>query len=356
MAGGVERMACTMLEAMRQRGHEMSLLTWDSSSADAFYDIHPSIKWYQLGIGDPKVKASFMTRLKRALKMRAYLKEAKPDVILAFQEGTFISTRLYSIGMSVPVIAAERNAPSRFEHLSASKYEAIIYQCFRFASAITIQVEAYKEKYPVYLHDKIISISNPVNKAQKYAMPAGEGKEVKILLSIGRLSYQKNYDVLIKAFSEIADRFPNWRLVIVGEGEDRKKLEKIISDNGLGERIFLPGKKNNVDEYYVSSHFFCLPSRWEGFPNALAEAMAHGLPAVGFEGCSGVADLIDDGNTGLLANGNGEIKALKLKLEEMMENEQKRSVMGEQACEAIAVYEPSLIFDQWEQLFNRFMR
>ncbi len=356
MAGGVERMACIMLEAMRQRGHEMELLTWDSSSASAFYEIHPAIKWYQLDIGNPQEKATLKTRLQRAVRMRQILKDSRPDVILAFQEGTFISTRLYSIGMGTPVIAAERNAPSRFEHISASKYKNLIFQCFRLARAITIQIESYRNSYPAYLHEKIVSIPNPVAEAVHLADPSGEGKKIKTLLSVGRLGYQKNYDALVDAFARIASHFPEWQLVIVGEGEDRNKLEQFISSKGLGDCIKLPGTTTNVGQYYADAQLFCLPSRWEGFPNALAEAMAHGLPAVGFRQCSGVADLIEDGKTGLLAQGNGQADALAETLSQLLADDEKRVVMGKQAREQIAVYKPEAIFDRWEQLFMELSR
>ena len=352
MAGGVERMACAMMEEMRSRGHDVSLFTWDFESASAFYNINPSIKWFRLNLGNPQTKDSFYTRLNRALKIRKLLKTAAPDVILAFQQGIFFSLRIYSIGMGVPIIAAERNATSRFEHLKSGRYKKIIFQSFRLASAITIQIEDYRNQYPVYLHKKIVSIPNPVYPVKRIAEPVGNDNEVKKLLSVGRLCYQKNYDVLIEAFSKIAGRFPDWILQIAGEGEDREKLQSMIKARNMQDKIKLLGVVTEINKLYGNANLFCLSSRWEGFPNALAEAMAHGLPVVGFHGCSGVRDLIQHDLTGIQVEGNGNVESLAKGLAKLMSDKHLRSDMGKKACVEISAYNPDVIFDQWENLFK----
>lgn len=352
MAGGVERMACAMMEEMCSRGHDVSLFTWDFESASAFYNINSSVKWFRLNLGNQKTKASFYTRLNRALKIRRILKKADPDVILAFQQGVFFSLRIYSIGMGIPIIAAERNAPSRFEHLKVGRYRKILFQCFRLASAITIQIEAYRNDYPVYLHKKIVSIPNPVYPVKKIANPVGNDGDIKKLLSVGRLSYQKNYDVLIEAFSKISDKFPDWILQIAGEGEDREKLQSMIKTRNMQDKIKLLGAVTEIDKLYGNANLFCLPSRWEGFPNALAEAMAHGLPAVGFQGCAGIRDLIQHELTGVQVEGNGNVRSLAKGLSKLMSDKHLRSDMGKKACTEIRIYNPDIIFDRWEILFK----
>ena len=113
MAGGVERMACVLMEAMRVRGHDVCLLTWDKSDAGAFYDMHQDIEWYQLGIGDPKIQAGFKQRWKRAQKMRKILRSFKPDLIsrravelgwfplLALLAPIFVTRRVLEANISV---------------------------------------------------------------------------------------------------------------------------------------------------------------------------------------------------------------------------------------------------------------
>lgn len=356
VAGGIERMAGALMNEMARRGHEVSLLTWDRDSPVAFYGLDESIRWHTLDIGDYREKAGWLLRLRRARRIRAIVREIQPDVILAFQHGTFMSTRLYTLGLGCPVIAAEREAPARFAHLRAAKYKDLIYQSFRLAKAVTIQMESFRTDYPAYLHARIVTIPNPVYPASGQASPGGSMSMSRTLLSVGRLSYQKNYFCLIDAFSALAPNFPDWILTIAGEGEDRSLLEKRVADYNLQDRISLPGAAKDTGFLYRSAHLFCLPSRWEGFPNVVAEALSHGLPVVGFSGCAGTSDLVRHGENGLLAAGNDNPDSLAATLAELMSDPDRRQKMGIEAAESMKIYQPDRIFDLWETLFTRCVR
>jgi glycosyltransferase involved in cell wall biosynthesis len=104
----------------------------------------------------------------------------------------------------------------------------------------------------------------------------------------------------------------------------------------------------DVSALYRASHLFCLASRWEGFPNALAEALAHGLPAVGYADCCGINELIEPGRNGLLAAGNGNVETLADTLGQLMANAAARQVMGAAAVESMRAYTPQAVFDRWE--------
>ena len=171
------------------------------------------------------------------------------------------------------------------------------------------------------------------------------------LLSVGRLNYQKNFSVLIETFARLAEDFPDWDLRIVGEGEDRGALEaQLARFPGLKGRVSLPGVIREVEREYAAAHLFCLPSLWEGFPNALAEALAHGLPAVGFAGCDGVPDLIEAGQSGALATGNCDAGALVDALAPLMADTAKRAALGKNAVASVAGYRPEEIFRLWEKM------
>ena len=321
MAGGVERMIISLMNDMVARGHEVNLLTWDRSGSEAFYPMAPEITWHRLDIGDPSIKAGKAQMLHRARAVRALVRHHRPQAVVCFQDGTFLAVRAYTLGYRIPIIVAERNAPTRFDHISAGRNRNLIYQCFRSAHLITIQCESFREHYPSFLWPKISCIPNPVFPADSYAKPGTpEPGGHYQLLSVGRLSYQKNYGILIEAFGELASSLPDWNLVIYGDGENRARLEELVASRGLEGRVKLPGVTTSITACYKTSQLFCLPSRWEGFPNALAESLAHGLPAVGFEGCAGVKDLIVHEQTGLLAEGNGDPKTLAAGLSILMKN------------------------------------
>lgn len=348
IAGGVQRIAALMMNEFVQRGHTVSLLTWDKEEHGSFYPLDPSIKWYKIGIGDHRVKADLKTKLCRMQKVREALREAQPDVILAFQDGPFQSMRAYSAGMGIPVVAAERNAPQRFDHTEAGKHRNLVYQGFRFARGLTVQCESFVTHYPSYLHDKMTVIPNPVFPAEVMAKPAGKKGAPKTLLSIGRFGYQKNLQVLVRAFAKIAADFPDWTLKIIGEGDDRPELEALAKSAGIADRVLMPGTTKDVPKEYLAAHLFCLPSRWEGFPNTLAEAMAHGLPAVGFGDCAGVADLIQDGETGLLAAGMNDENTLAEALSILMVDDKRRAEMGVAGTKFVQQFVPEKILDRWE--------
>jgi glycosyltransferase involved in cell wall biosynthesis len=354
MAGGVERMAAILMNEMVRREHDVSLLTWDvGDSPSPFYHIDQKVDWFRLNMGDPNQAASFLLRLRRAIVIRKHVSGKKPDVIIGFQHGCFWTAKVSCLGMPVLFIAAERNAPSRMDFNSEGKKRKLIFQSFRLAHRVTIQCESYRDDYPGYLRSKIVAIPNPVFAAQDFAKPAGKNGQSKTLLCVARLSYQKNLQVLIEAFALIAGRHPEWVLKIAGEGESRPQLEGMIDQLQMKGKVILAGAVKDVSSLYVGSHLFCLPARWEGFPNALAEAMAHGLPAVGFAGCAGVRDLIMNEETGLLAQGNGDSETLARALDCLMADDEKRSAMGSRAVEGMRQYEPQAIFTAWEDLFLR---
>jgi glycosyltransferase involved in cell wall biosynthesis len=353
MAGGVERMIISIMNALSPY-HEVSLLTWDRDSATAFYPMGPRIRWYRLDIGDPRVKASLGTILARLAKVRRLANDIAPDVIVCFQGGSFRSMQFYTAGLGIPLIAAERTSPSLYNHANSSRVRFIEHQAFRFARRITIQFERYRDLYPGYLRSRMVAIPNPVLPAARLARPDVAGVEGRWrLLSVGRLGYQKNFSVLIDAFSLLSKRFSDWDLRIVGEGEDRHTLEAQLARRpDLKGRVCLPGAIKNVEQEYLSAHLFCLPSRWEGFPNALAEALAHGLPAVGFAGCDGIPDLIKPHQNGALAKGNRDAVALAETLAPLMADSRRRFSLGKNAVGSVACYEPDEIFRLWEKVLR----
>lgn len=356
MAGGLERMSIAMMNEMLRRGHEVSLLTWDQCGSEAFYSMHPDITWHRLNMGDSRVRAGVVLRLRRMRAVRALLKGISPDVLIAFQQGAFLLPRVSCVGMQIPMIAAERNSVTLLDHVKKGKWRWLIFQGMRLADAITVQFPQYVNDYPIYLRDRIVSIYNPVFPPNGVANASGRGVKERVLLSVGRLSYQKNMDLLVRAFAMIAEKHQSWRLDIAGEGERRCEIESTIERCGIGERVRLLGAVNDVEPLYTTSHLFCAASRWEGFPNALAEALSHGLPGVGYAGCAGVRDLVIHGRTGLLADGNSDVKSLAETLSLLMADDDLRGRMGYAAMEDMKRYAPEHVFDRWEELFRSLLK
>jgi glycosyltransferase involved in cell wall biosynthesis len=355
VAGGVERMAVNIMNAMAERGHDVTLFTWDLAEAETFYPMSESIRWYRLDMGHAGRKADNVLRTRRALEFRRFARSLEPDAVIGFQHGAWLFAEVGLLGCDVPVILAERNAPDRLDHTSEGHYRRVVFQSMRTAAAITVQSKSFVERYPPYLRSRMVVIPNPVYEAEGFA-DLTANKKRHTLLSVGRLSYQKNYPVLIEAFGRIAGRFPDWHLKIVGEGEDRPALESLVDGLGLGGRVSMDGAVTEVSAEYRSADLFCLPSRWEGFPNTLAEAMAHGLPVVAFAGCAGTNELVASGRNGLLAAGNGDSGTLAAALAAALADTDLRGRLGQEARGIVTRYKPIRVYDDWERLFQRFKR
>ena len=352
MAGGVERMATLIMNEMVNRGNKVVLITWDSSESISHYILNPEIEWIRLDLGAPKAKASWRLRFKRQMKIRNIIKKIEPSVIIGFQVGTFIAIRLSIIGFFIPCIAAERNSPDLFYYQKQGRKNRFL-ACIAllFANYITIQFENYKLKYPFFLRSRIRTISNPVMPCKNPYLPNESNNLIKRILNVGRLSYQKNQIFLIKAFSLIAEKNPSWILTIVGEGEYRKSLENLILEKGLKNRVELIGAVKEIEVWYEKSSFLAFPSLWEGFPNALAEAMRQGLPAVGLKNTSGVNELLIHKKNGLLAS--NDLYDYASCLQEMISNTLFRKNAGRFASKSIQKFDPIIIFNQWENLFTK---
>lgn len=351
IAGGVERMSVGLMNEMVRRGHQVALTSLDPPGAATFYPLDPAVDWTRIDIGDPARKASPGEIVARFAAMRRVVRRFRPDVVIGFQHGAFVSMAVAAMGTGAPVIAAERNAPQRFDHMKDGYGRDFQYQSFRLARFVTVQFDAYREHYPDFIRDRIVSIPNPVEPAARAPDPAGRPGARKTLLCVARLSYQKNQTALVSAFGRLADAFPDWDLVLVGDGEDGAALEALAAESAPPGRIRFEGARSDVDRYYRDAQLFCLPARWEGFPNVLAEAMAHGLPAVGFADCAGVNALIQPGRTGLLAAPMGDEAALAEALAALMADPRRREAMGTAARAEIAPYAPQAVFDRWEALF-----
>lgn len=352
IAGGVERMSIAMMNELTRRGHQIEVMSLDPDSAQMFYPLDPRVRWTRIDIGDPSRKARLTEIWARQSVMRNVVRRFQPDVAIGFQQGAFVALAVSALGTGTPVIAAERNAPHRFDYLKDGHGRRFQYASFRLARFVTIQFLSFRDHYPDWIQRRIVFIPNPVFPSRVLSDPAGRSVKRKTLLCVARLSYQKQHTLLIDAFARIASQFPDWDLELVGDGEDRLALEAQAASSVPPGRVRFVGSQADVYNRYRTAQLFCLPSRWEGFPNALAEAMASGLPAVGLAGCAGVNELIQNGRTGILAP-ESTSDSLAKELAALMASPARRKELGAAARAAMAEYAPSKVFDQWEALFKR---
>jgi len=304
MAGGVEKMSLDLARGLSERGHSVVILSLDKQSDTPFFEWPNSVAWIRIGIGNPDLRATILSRFRRLKAIRAVCKDIQPDIGIGFQVGSFALLRLAMFGLDIKTIAAERNSPDLFDYIRRGKTKRFFSNLIlSSATNVAVQFESYRSKYPFWIRSKIVVTPNWV--AQIDSPKTVLAPKPFNILFIGRLTFQKNVGVLLNAMDYLPDDF---QLTIIGDGPDMKILQ--AKADLLHQRIVFRPPQRDLKSAYMSSGVLCMPSRWEGFPNVVAESLSHGLPVVGFELCSGVPDLVTDGVTGAIAEGMGSSTAL----------------------------------------------
>lgn len=172
----------------------------------------------------------------------------------------------------------------------------------------------------------------------------------KTVLAVGRLTPVKGFDLLIKSWKILSKRVPEWKLVIVGEGEQRHQLQNMIDCLDLNDSVKLVGNVKNIEDYYINAELFCLSSKFEGFPMALLEAISFGLPVVSFDCYTGPAEILDGTDSILVPNGNTKILAESLL--KLMQDECLRKTISIKCIKKAKDYQPEAIIARWIDLIQ----
>jgi len=304
VAGGVEKMSLDLARGLVERGHTVTIISLDQEFEKSFFEWPEKVSWIKLGIGYPNKKNNVLIRLRRVLAIRSVVRNGNFDAAVGFQIGSFALLRSALFGLKIKSIAAERNAPTLFRFISNGKFKRFFSNLILYsADCIAVQFDDYKKLYPKFLQNKIMVTPNWV--ATQININREIAPKVVNILFIGRLTFQKSASVLIGALEYLPTYF---QLSIVGDGPEIEMLKKLSSN--YPQRVEFYPPTTDLATLYRGANIFCLTSRWEGFPNVIAEALSHGLPCVGFKECSGIPQLIFDNQNGFMAKRMGDKKSL----------------------------------------------
>ena len=174
----------------------------------------------------------------------------------------------------------------------------------------------------------------------------------KRVIAVGRYVYQKGFDLLLQAWSQVAEQFPEWELAIYGMG-DRAPYEKIIDDLQIDRsRCHLNASTNDIRQEYLNSSLFVFSSRFEGFGMVLIEAMACGLPVISFDCPCGPKDIVRHDEDGILVP-SGSVKQLTSAMWRLMSDATQRRRMASAASVNVRRYQMGVIAERWRSLFNQ---
>ncbi len=353
--GGAEKVLCKITSILVNRGHKITIVTFDSIGSSSFYHLDSQIRRIDLGIGDSSSPTKLFESFSRLKALRKLIKKEKPTVVVGFMHSIFILLAFGLIGTSTSLIASEHIV---IEHYKKKPLQFLLLIISSFLiKRYTVLSSSIKKRYPFFIQKKMIIIPNPIGNIKNQKITQHKYKR-KTLLTIGRLEHQKDHLTLIKAFSKIASSFPEWDLIIVGEGSLKKDIQKKILSLNLSNRIFLKGFTRNIESEYVRADVFVVSSIYESFGLVTAEAMSYGLPCLGFADCPGTNELIFHEKTGLLLkNKGGRPASLASGLSRLILDETLRINLGKKGKEVInSKFSDEEVANSWEYLLNNVIR
>lgn len=351
-SGGAERVASTLANAWVSRGDQVTLMPTFSGGGECFYKLSPDVRLVYLADLVSSRARTFVNQLARLRALRRFIATERPDVIVSFLANVNVATIVASAGLGIPVVVCERIDPFALPTSNLLRFACRF--TYPLADALMVQTPAVATKYASsgWPLRRVRVIPNPVPGQMLDIQQHGGADEKKRLLSVGRLAEQKQFGMLIKVFASLARSHTNWFLTIAGEGPLRSALQRQIDELGLEGRVELPGRIKNIGEELARADAFVLTSEYEGFPNALLEAMAVGLPCVTFDCPSGPREISMDGQVALLVPVNDE-PALGVALERLMLDADLRHCLGSRArASVIERFALDKVLEQWDSLFE----
>ena len=353
--GGAERALVLIAEGFIKRGHKVSVVTIAGTERD-FYKIPDGVYrlFLNLAKDSPTLIHALWNNLYRFWVMRQAIHSLQPDVVISFMCSTNILTLLSLTKTVYPVIVSEQIDPktTAFDRNWWGKLRRIAYPLAAKVISVSQGVNEYFEWLP---ESKRIVIYNPLQPIKdekgKISLPQNADPNKKWAISMGRLDYQKNFELLLSAFHKIVDKHPDWQLLIFGEGELRPKLEELIANLGLTNQAFLPGITDDPISILKKSELFVLSSRFEGLPAVLFEALACGLPVISTDCPSGPREIIRDGIDGVLVP-TEDVSALATTMDRLMSDEEERKRLAERAPEGSSRFSLDVITKKWELLLH----
>lgn len=306
-SGGTERVTTLIANALAQKNFQVSILSL-TNGKQPFFELVPSIKTYSLYTENISFKKNFLGAV---WLIRRFVTQNQIDTLVVVDSISCVFTVPALFGLKVKHICWEH---FNFKVNLGVKYRDIGRKwAAKYCDYVVTLTKRDKELWEQGIKNikaKIIPISNPTPYENIDYVPSLEFKTV---LAVGRLTYQKGFDLLIEAWVQVCAVNHDWKLCIVGSGEDEETLKAQAKKLGVYERIdFIPATKN-IDLYYKTSSFFCLSSRFEGFGMVILEAQSFGIPVVAFNCDCGPNDLIQSEKNGYLVE-NGNINLLSTTL------------------------------------------
>lgn len=303
--GGAQHVASTLANAWAAAGISVTVITFQEPATDVF-KLDPRVKREVIGgVGASSGALSALwANIDRVRRLRAALKRCKTDVVIGFVASTNVLTILAGQGLGCRMIVSERNDPV-LQSIGRA-WSTLRRLFYRRADLVVANSRAAIEAMRAYVPaERLLWLPNPLRTPPESDAPSAPPIAGPFLLSVGRLSPAKGYDVLLAAFARLHVRRPDLHLAILGEGPLRGTLEAQAKALGLSDRVRFAGYVSDPFPWYRAAMALVHPARFEGLPNVVIEAMSVGLPVLVSDAQSGLRDFVRNGETGLVVKTDG---------------------------------------------------
>lgn len=349
--GGAQKIEAFVANTLSNNGYKVTVLNMAKEKCSV--DINKKIPIYNLFYDEVENENNRVKKqIKKffyLIKFRQMIKQLKPDLVCAFLSDIVRLTVISMRGIKIPIIGSERGDPYQFSPKKLKQYNKAYNQC----AGVAFQLKNPKSAYCLKKDIKTAIIENPCI-PREGVFPVRNNSE-HIIISAGRLSRQKRFDILIDAFSIVHKSYPEYMLVIYGDGPLKNELKKQIKQNNLEKSVILEGNVSDVFQEASSAEFFVLSSDFEGIPNVLMEAMAIGFPCISTD-CSpgGANKLLDGGKRGILVPKGNYFKLAEAMIQ-FIENPDIQEAYSNKSKEIIKEYAPEQIEKKWLNFFKQFI-
>lgn len=349
-SGGTENVSVMIANALAGQGEgnafAISFVSLFEEAAEPFFAIDPRIARHTVY---PTVTHGIHHYCDTVRRLRGLVRDHRIDVLVDIDGILDMYALPLKRGTGVRVIS--------WEHFNYLQNPGVPYRkltrrwAARKADAIVTLTEADRNLYETHLHPKcpVIAIPNPMRRPEPDPVYDADSRTI---ISSGRLTYQKGFDMLVDVAARVLPDHPDWTWLILGEGEDRPMLEEKIAAAGLGSQLILKGRVENMDDYYRAAAMFVMTSRFEGLPMVLLEAKAHTLPIVSFDCQTGPAEIVDDGVNGDLT-AVGDIDATAAAVNRLIDDAARRTAYSAHALDGADRFGMDEILAQWHGLLDR---
>lgn len=363
-SGGMERVLANKANWLVRNGYEVAVITTDQQGRKPFFELNPRIEMYDLGVNyEANNGGSFLNKLlhypfkqwKHKKALQKLLPELEADVVVSmFCNDASILPKIKDGSRKVLEIHFSRFKRQQYGRKGLWKIADDI------RSRNDLNVVSKFDRFVVLTEEDKgywgdLGNIQVIPNARTFVMDKPAELREKKVIAVGRYCYQKALDRLIDAWSIVCRGIDDWKLYLVGDGEDRETLQKQIDELRVNDKIVLGRAETDMKAVYSNASILALSSRYEGLPMVLLEAQAAGLPIVSFECKCGPKDVLTDGEDGFLVK-EGDVTSLATKILELITDEDLRRKMGAEAYENSKRFSEEKVMAQWVELFNEVVR